>query len=156
MASDNGYEIVIGTAADIEDIVRFQVAMAMESEGTALDVERVTAGVTAVMNDSNKGFYLVAKIADETTGSLMITKEWSDWNNQWYWWVQSVYVTPEHRKSGVFRALYESVKERAAANSVSQIRLYVDKENISAQSVYRSTGLDECHYIMYEEHIPKR
>ena len=74
MASDNGYEIVIGTAADIEDIVRFQVAMAMESEGTALDVERVTAGVTAVMNDSNKGFYLVAKIADETTGSLMITK----------------------------------------------------------------------------------
>ena len=153
MASDNGYEIVIGTAADIEDIVRFQVAMAMESEGTALDVERVTAGVTAVMNDSNKGFYLVAKIADETTGSLMITKEWSDWNNQWYWWVQSVYVTPKFRNKGIFKSLYAKVKELAASNSVSQIRLYVDKTNTLAQRVYSNVGMAECHYIMLEEHI---
>ena len=153
MASDNGYEIVIGTAADIEDIVRFQVAMAMESEGTALDVERVTAGVTAVMNDSNKGFYLVAKIADETTGSLMITKEWSDWNNQWYWWVQSVYVTPKFRNKGIFKSLYTKVKELAASNSVSQIRLYVDKTNTLAQRVYSNVGMAECHYIMLEEHI---
>ena len=153
MASDNGYEIVIGTAADIEDIVRFQVAMAMESEGTALDVERVTAGVTAVMNDSNKGFYLVAKIADETTGSLMITKEWSDWNNQWYWWVQSVYVTPKFRNKGIFKSLYAKVKELAASNSVSQIRPYVDKTNTLAQSVYSNVGMAECHYIMLEEHI---
>jgi ribosomal protein S18 acetylase RimI-like enzyme len=156
MTSDKRYEIALGTVADIGDIVRFQVAMALESEGTVLNTERVTAGVTAAINDPNRGFYIVAKLDGNTVGSLMVTKEWSDWNNQWYWWVQSVYVTPEHRKSGVFRALYESVKERAAANSVSQIRLYVDKENISAQSVYRSTGLDECHYIMYEEHIPKR
>ena len=153
MASDNGYEIVIGTAADIEDIVRFQVAMAMESEGTALDVERVTAGVTAVMNDSNKGFYLVAKIADETTGSLMITKEWSDWNNQWYWWVQSVYVTPKFRNKGIFKSLYAKVKELAVANGVSQIRLYVDKSNLTAQSAYNHTGMAECHYLMYEEQI---
>ena len=153
MASDNGYEIVIGTAADIEDIVRFQVAMAMESEGTALDVERVTAGVTAVMNDANKGFYLVAKIADETTGSLMITKEWSDWNNQWYWWVQSVYVTPKFRNKGIFKSLYAKVKELAASNSVSQIRLYVDKTNTLAQRVYSNVGMAECHYIMLEEHI---
>ena len=119
MTSDKRYEIALGTVADIGDIVHFQVAMALESEGTVLNTERVTAGVTAAINDPNRGFYIVAKLDGNTVGSLMVTKEWSDWNNQWYWWVQSVYVTPEHRKSGVFRALYESVKERAAAISPS-------------------------------------
>ena len=156
MTLEKRYEIALGTVSDIGDIVRFQVAMAMESEGTTLDIDRITAGVTAAINDPNRGFYIVAKLDGNTVGSLMVTKEWSDWNNQWYWWVQSVYVTPEHRKSGVFRALYGSVKERAAANCVSQIRLYVDKSNSAAQSVYRSSGLEECHYLMYEEHIPKR
>ena len=153
MTFENRYEITIGTVADIKEIVRFQLAMAMESEGTTLDIERVVAGVTAVMNDPNKGFYLVAKIAKDTAGSLMITKEWSDWNNQWYWWVQSVYVAPEFRNKGVFKRLYTKVKELAATDGISQIRLYVDKSNILAQSVYNRTGMEECHYLMYEEQI---
>ena len=153
MTFENRYEITIGTVADIEEIVRFQLAMAMESEGTTLDIERVVAGVTAVINDPNKGFYLVAKIAKDTAGSLMITKEWSDWNNQWYWWVQSVYVAPEFRNKGVFKRLYTKVKELAATDGISQIRLYVDKSNILAQSVYNRTGMEECHYLMYEEQI---
>ena len=153
MTFENRYEITIGTVTDIKEIVRFQLAMAMESEGTTLDIERVVAGVTAVINDPNKGFYLVAKIAKDTAGSLMITKEWSDWNNQWYWWVQSVYVAPEFRNKGVFKRLYTKVKELAATDGISHIRLYVDKSNILAQSVYNRTGMEECHYLMYEEQI---
>ncbi|MBR3859526.1 MAG: GNAT family N-acetyltransferase [Bacteroidaceae bacterium] len=38
-------------------------------------------------------------------GSLMLTREWSDWNNQWYWWIQSVYVTPEHRRQSIRRCI---------------------------------------------------
>ena len=49
MTSDKRYEIALGTVADIGDIVRFQVAMALESEGTVLNTERVTAGVTAAV-----------------------------------------------------------------------------------------------------------
>lgn len=153
MSSENRFDIRIGTVADIEDIVRFQVAMAMESEGTTLDIERVTAGVTAAMNDANKGFYLVAKLVEEKAGCLMITKEWSDWHNQWYWWIQSVYITPKHRNKGIFKSLYAKVKELAVANGVSQIRLYVDKSNLTAQSAYNHTGMTECHYLMYEEQI---
>lgn len=145
--------IDIGGVSDIDAIAGFQVAMALESEGTELDKETVTKGVAAAMNDESKGTYIVARIKGKPIGSLMLTREWSDWNNRWYWWVQSVYVVPEHRGQGIFRAMYTKVKEMAMGQGITQIRLYVDKTNIKAQDVYRHLGMQECHYLMYEEII---
>lgn len=151
--SNNIYEITVGTTNDINAIAAFQVAMAMESEGTTLDLERVTRGVTMAMADEAKGKYIVARIDGKAVGSLMLTREWSDWNCQWYWWIQSVYVEPQHRKKGVYKAMYSKVKEMAQAENVSQVRLYVDKTNTSAQQAYQRLGMDETHYLMYEEVI---
>ncbi|MBP3679838.1 MAG: GNAT family N-acetyltransferase [Bacteroidaceae bacterium] len=145
------YTIVRGEVDDIESIVQFQAKMAMESEGTTLDKEKVTKGVTAAMNDESKGIYWVAKINGKAIGSLMVTREWSDWNNEWYWWIQSVYVLPDYRKHGVYKAMYSTLKEVAKENKVSQIRLYVDKTNHPAQQVYQRLGMHESHYLMYEE-----
>lgn len=147
----NHYQIAVGVAADIEAIALFQVDMAMESEGTTLDTQTVLRGVTEAMNDRNKGLYLVARKESEVVGSLMITREWSDWNAQWYWWVQSVYVAPAHRGKGLFGAMYAKVKELASLEGIEQVRLYVDKSNRVAQEVYRKVGMEECHYLMYEE-----
>ena len=151
--SNNRYEITVGTTNDINAIAAFQVAMAMESEGTTLDLERVTRGVTMAMADEAKGKYIVARIDGKAVGSLMLTREWSDWNCQWYWWIQSVYVEPQHRKKGVYKAMYSKVKQMAQAENVSQVRLYVDKTNTSAQQAYQRLGMDETHYLMYEEVI---
>ena len=145
--------IVRGEVCDIDSIVQFQVDMAMESEGCALNKEKVTIGVTAAMLDDSKGIYWVAKIEGKIIGSLMLTREWSDWNNEWYWWIQSVYVTPEYRKQGVYKAMYLKVKDAAKENNVSQIRLYVEKTNLSAQKVYQNDGMHESHYLMFEEYI---
>jgi len=143
--------ITRGTPRDIDKIVQFQIDMAMESEGCLLNREKVTHGVTPAMNDETKGIYWVAQIEGNTIGSLMLTREWSDWNNEWYWWIQSVYVMPECRKRGVYRAMYSTLKEVATENHVSQIRLYVDKTNLSAQKVYQRLGMHESHYLMFEE-----
>ena len=151
--SNNIYEITVGTTNDINAIAAFQVAMAMESEGTTLDLERVTRGVTMAMADEAKGKYIVARIDRKAVGSLMLTREWSDWNCQWYWWIQSVYVEPQHRKKGVYKAMYSKVKQMAQAENVSQVRLYVDKTNTSAQQAYQRLGMDETHYLIYEEVI---
>ena len=142
-----------GEVCDIDTIVQFQADMAMESEGCVLNKEKVTKGVTAAMLDDSKGIYWVAKYEGRTIGSLMITREWSDWNNEWYWWIQSVYVTPEYRKQGVYKAMYQKVKDAAKENNVSQIRLYADKTNLSAQKAYQSLGMHESHYLMFEEEI---
>ena len=145
------YEIAMGCASDIDAITQFQVDMAFESEGAKLDDDTVMNGVTAAMNDSNKGSYLVVRKGGEVVASLMITREWSDWNSEWYWWVQSVYVMPEHRGRGLFRAMYAKVKVMAAQNGVSQVRLYVERTNLSARQVYERVGMQECHYLMYED-----
>jgi ribosomal protein S18 acetylase RimI-like enzyme len=142
-----------GEVCDIDTIVQFQADMAMESEGCVLDKEKVIKGVTAAMLDNSKGIYWVAKYEGRTIGSLMITREWSDWNNEWYWWIQSVYVTPAYRKQGVYKAMYQKVKDAAKENNVSQIRLYADKTNLSAQKAYQSLGMHESHYLMFEEEI---
>ncbi len=153
MKKDIDFVIVRGEASDIDTIVQFQADMAMESEDYTLDKEKVTKGVSAAMLDESKGIYWVAKYDGRTIGSLMLTREWSDWNNEWYWWIQSVYVIPEFRKQGVYKAMYQKVKDAAKENNVSQIRLYVDKTNHSAQKVYQNLGMHESHYLMFEENL---
>lgn len=150
---DINYIIARGRVCDIESIVQFQMDMAMESEGTILDKGKVTKGVTAAMNDDMKGIYWVAKADGKAIGSLMLTREWSDWNNEWYWWIQSVYVIPEYRNHGVYKAMYATLKDAAKESNVSQIRLYVDKTNHSAQTVYQRAGMQESHYLMFEEDV---
>lgn len=149
----NKYKITTGKREDIEALAHFQLDMAAESEGTVLDYETVLKGVSAAMDDSAKATYIVAKIDDKPIANLMLTKEWSDWNNRWYWWIQSVYVTPEHRQSGVYKVMYSYVKDMARAQNIPQVRLYVDKTNIRAQKVYSNLGMHESHYLMYEEDI---
>ena len=146
-------EITVGGISNVEDIARFQVDMAMESEGLALEYERVRRGVQAVMDDEAKGRYVIAQIDGAVVGCLMITREWSDWNCCWYWWIQSVYVVPEHRGRGIYKAMYNKVLDLAKAEGISQIRLYVDKENSTAQAVYKKLGMAECHYCLYEKEI---
>lgn len=143
-----------GSVDDKEIIAGFQIAMADESEGTILDSRTVLAGVTAGLSDPAKGTYYIAKTDDGTiAGSLFLTKEWSDWNNCSYWWIQSVYVRPDYRKMGAFTALYSEVRKLAQADGATCLRLYVDKANEKAKECYRRQGMDECHYLMYEELI---
>lgn len=143
--------IAAGEARHAEKITRFQVDMAMESEGLVLDYERVSSGVRAVLADEAKGRYIIAQMGEEVVGCLMITREWSDWNGCWYWWIQSVYVVPEHRGRGIYKAMYNKVLDLAESAGVCQIRLYVDKNNTAAQTVYQKLGMAECHYSLYEK-----
>ena len=140
-----------GEEKDAEVIAEFNVAMAMETEEKQLDGQRVLSGVRNLLKCSEEGFYVVAELNGEIIASLMVTKEWSDWRDGVFWWVQSVYVTAEQRKRGVFRRLYEFVKETAVANGrVCGLRLYVERDNTAAQKTYASLGMEETPYKMYE------
>jgi ribosomal protein S18 acetylase RimI-like enzyme len=138
--------------ADIDTIVEFNAAMAMETESKTLPHDLLHPGVTAVFDEPRRGFYRVAEIDKEIAGCLMVTFEWSDWRNGDWWWLQSVYVKPAFRRHGVFRAMYDHVERAAnAASDVVGIRLYVEKENHRAQSTYTSLGMSEEDYFMYRK-----
>lgn len=148
-----GITISTGITSDVEAIAGFQVAMAQESEGTTLQLDTLLQGVQSVMEDESKGTYIVARKDGEPIGSLLLTREWSDWNNAWYWWIQSVYVAPACRRQGVYRSMYQYVKQLAKENGVAQIRLYVDKTNRRGQRTYKALGMHASHYLLYEEEL---
>lgn len=138
--------------SDAGALVRFNMAMAEETEGKTLDQEVVSAGVRNLLNDPARGFYLVAESAGEVVGSLMVTVEWSDWRNGFFWWIQSVYIRPEWRRRGVYHRLHEWVRSKAAtADNVCGLRLYVDRDNRLAQDVYGRLGMTETSYQVFEE-----
>lgn len=145
--------IVVRRAAldDARAIALHNAAMAAETESITLDPERTLRGVEAVLRDPAKGFYLLAETDGAIAGQLMITFEWSDWRNGVFWWLQSVYVRPEHRRQGVFNCLYRAMREEAEkSGGVCGIRLYVESANQRAQQTYERLGLSRAHYQMYE------
>ena len=136
---------------DLDVIVEFNAAMALETEALALDPDRLRAGVTALLGDPARGRYRVAVAEDSVIGTLMLTREWSDWRCGDWWWIQSVYIRPDWRRRGVFAALYRSVADEARANpEVCGLRLYVERDNVHAQNTYAALGLEETHYRMFE------
>ena len=139
-------------AGDAETIARFNARMALETEGITLEWERVRAGVQAVFEKPERGWYLVAE--DETgavVGQLMVTYEWSDWRNGVFWWIQSVYVAPEARGCGIYTTMYNDLVRRAKRDaSVCGIRLYVETHNGRARGVYERAGMNRAAYDMYE------
>lgn len=139
-------------AAEAARIADFNRAMAMETEGLALKESTVMAGVQALMGHPDRGFYLVAEADGVVAGCLLVTYEWSDWRNKMFWWIQSVFVKPELRGRGIYSALYEKAEALAAdAGNVCGFRLYVHRSNTRAQEVYRSLGMEETPYLVYED-----
>ena len=146
--------IRIAEKRDAPALVEFNQAMALETEGKNLDAQILQSGVESVFHDEKKGFYTVAEENGQIIGGLMITFEWSDWRDSWFWWIQSVYILPAFRGRGIYRLLYQFVKERAESQKdVCGFRLYVEKENERAQKVYEKLGMRSSHYLMYEEMI---
>lgn len=139
------------TLNDLETIVDFNVRLAAETEDTELDRENVRRGVRALLADPAHGAYYVA-CKDGIIGQMMHTREWSDWRNGDIWWIQSVYVHPDHRRRGVCRALYAHLRAQAAADpGVVGLRLYVERDNARAQATYAAFGMRPGGYLVMQE-----
>lgn len=146
--------------ADVELLAPWAEAMAWETEHKRLDADTVRAGVAAGLADAAKARYFVAMedapVAGRETlgvpvGTLMLTGEWSDWRNGHWWWIQSVYVPPAHRRRGVFAALYRHVEAQARATpGVVGLRLYVERANAAAQHTYAALGMVDAGYAIFE------
>lgn len=145
--------------ADAELIAEWNTAMAMETEGKQFDAATVRAGVAAGIADPRKSRYFVA-MEDATfagaetigvpVGTLMLTTEWSDWRNGDWWWIQSVYVPTQHRRKGVFSALYRHVEGLAKqTQGVVGLRLFVERDNENAQRTYEALGMVDEGYRLY-------
>ena len=144
------------TRADLPLLVAFNAAMALETEDLRLQPARLQAGVAAALADPQRGVYRVAELGGRPAGALLLTREWSDWRNGWFLWIQSVYVAPEARRRGVYRALHADVLAgAAAAGDVVGVRLYVDRANAGAQRTYERLGMRRARYDFFEASLER-
>ncbi len=138
---------------DLDTLVDFNARLALESENKVLDRQILARGVAAALAEPDRLRYWVAVDGSgAVVGQAAITREWSDWRAGWIWWFQSVYVHPDHRGRGTFRALHNEIRTTARSSpDVIGLRLYVEVSNDRAQKVYQSLGMKPGGYDVYEE-----
>lgn len=148
--SSTGLHVRAARLDDADTIADYNIRIAHETESITLNRAVVAKGVRAILQDSAKGSYFVAESDGLVIGQLLITHEYSDWRNGDIWWIQSVYVHPEHRKKGAFKSLYKYAESQARASQAVGIRLYVDAHNSSAQQAYQRLGMGNSNYRVME------
>ena len=158
--------IRVAHPGDRDLLAQWAIAMAWETEHKRLDPATIGAGIEAGIADPNKARYFIAMselgVAGRETiatpaGSLMLTREWSDWRCGDWWWIQSVYVPQAHRRQGVFAALYRHVEQLARATpGVIGLRLYVERDNATAQRTYESLAMRDAGYRIFESEFAPR
>ena len=141
-----------GRLEDAPIIAEYNQRMALETENKELDTKTVNNGVEQGLRQPEKCRFFVAEKQGTVVGQAMITYEWSDWDNRDLWWIQSVYVHPDHRKQKVFTKLYQHIEALAQEkDQVRALRLYVKEDNLVGQAVYRKLTMSYTGYHVYEK-----
>lgn len=139
------------TGDDVELIATFNERLADDSNDKRPDPAVLRRGVQRALRTPTLSRYFLAEVDGEPVGQLMLTYELSDWRDGVIHWIQSVYVRPEHRGTGVFRALFDHVAALGKADpDCCALRLYVLRENERARAAYTRCGMTESDYLVYE------
>lgn len=146
---DSEYAVRRAELADLDTIVAFTVAEARDAEGADKDVDAVERGVRMALEDpSLASYWLVETSGAGVVGSTSVVTEWSNFHGGHYWWVQSLYIVPEHRGRGLARLVLEMLAEAARAADAVDFRLYVHNSNRRALEAYRRCGFDTAPYTI--------
>lgn len=142
--------------SDLDSLVSFTVAEAREAEGLDMEVATVRRGVVAGLASGSVAVYWVVESDEgDVVASTSVVKEWSDWHARHYWWIQSMYVVPDHRGRGLSKMLIEAVSIEASKDGATDLRLYVHKNNERAIAAYRRCGFDDSSYAIMFKKLPK-
>lgn len=143
------YAIRRAGAGDLDTLVDFATHEALETEGERPAREAVERGIAVGLEDSGPATYWVAAVADgSVVGSISVITEWSNFRGGHYWWVQSLYVRPEHRGTGLVDLLLDTVSHEAFRAGAIDLRLYVLQSNERAIAAYRRCGFVSLPYTI--------
>ena len=138
---------------DVDAVVAINKAIALETEGCELPDAGARRGAEFMLDDAVAGLRPRCWVWEEcgrVVGMICISPEWSDWWGCEYWWIPTIYVEPAHRRKGIATALLGAVKEAADRERVQTVNLRVERDNATAQALYRRVGfaVDDSHLVM--------
>jgi GNAT superfamily N-acetyltransferase len=142
------YTIRDARAADIDRLVAFTVQEALEAEGLEADEAAVRRGVAGAFGDQPLATYWVAECDGQLIASVSVVKEWSNFRGGHYWWIQSVFIVPEHRGTGLIELLIAQVARVAQAAGALDLRLYTHSSNERALRAYSRCGFTRAPYVL--------
>jgi L-amino acid N-acyltransferase YncA len=143
------YSIRPAAENDIETLVDFTLREAAEAEGITLSVEGATTGVRGGFATPPLSTYWVAVDAtDSIVASSSVVKEWSNFHGGYYWWVQSLYILPDHRGSGLVNQLIEHLATVSRSAGALNLRLSVHSSNRRAHRAYSRCGFAKAPYLI--------
>lgn len=146
---DTAYTIREAKASDLDTLIAFTVREARETEGSEPDHATVRLGVESGLQGPAPVRYWVAQSAGgQVVGSISVVTEWSNFRGGYYWWIQSLYIVPDHRGTGLVDRLLNAVAETARAAGALDLRLYVLQSNERAMAAYRRCGFDVAPYAI--------
>lgn len=131
---------------DIPRLVAFTLQEARESEGYEANEAAVRRGVEGAFGERPFATYWVAECGGEPVASISVVKEWSNFRGGHYWWIQSVFIVPEHRGTGLIAQLIDHVTSAARAGGALDLRLYAHASNDRALRAYRRCGFTTAPY----------
>lgn len=135
------------TNTDLDTLVSFTLAEAVEAEGIEISAETVSRGISAGLQEPALARYWVLENREgAVVGSISVVREWSDWHAGYYWWIQSMFIKPGYRGQGLMRQLITTVAEAAAAEAALELRLYVHEENKRAIRAYQRADFADSPY----------
>jgi GNAT superfamily N-acetyltransferase len=143
------YTLRAAERADIDVLVGFTMQEAREAEGEELNPEATRRGVTAAFEDPPRATYWVAESAVGTVvASCSIVTEWSNFHGGSYWWIQSLFIAPEHRGGGLVEAILNHLAAEARSAGALELRLYVHARNERAMRAYQRCGFSQSPYLI--------
>jgi ribosomal protein S18 acetylase RimI-like enzyme len=77
-----------------------------------------------------------------------IVTEWSNFRGGDYWWIQSLYIVPEHRGHGLVDTILQHLASEARAGGAIDLRLYGYNTNARALRAYQRFGFREAPYLI--------
>ena len=149
MAVAPAYTIRKAVSSDIDILVAFTLQEALESEGVESDPTAVRRGVNGAFRDPPLASYWVAETSDShIVASTSVVTEWSDLRGGSYWWIQSLFIVPEHRGGGLVELLLDHLAGAAGADGALDLRLYARRSNERALRAYLRCGFTEAPYVI--------
>jgi ribosomal protein S18 acetylase RimI-like enzyme len=146
---NSDYRLRRAVSTDLETIVAFTLEEAREAEGLEQDADGVRRGVEVGLENPSVATYWVAESSDgNIVASTSAVREWSNFNGKYYWWVQSLFIVPEHRGRGLVDVILDMVAEEACAGGALDLRLYAHGSNVRALDAYRRCGFEETPYVI--------
>lgn len=133
-------KIRFATKDDLQEMIELYVDNNPEY---GRDKERLKEGLSALLDDPNKGYEIVAVSEGEIIGRIHIAKEWSVYRNAEFWMFENVYVSPSWRRKGVYTLMHEWIYSCAKADSnCCGLRFWALEDNLPARNAYHKMQME--------------